>query len=247
MEADEMQLNFSLTPETFRAVTATLSEARLARYLPAADGDPRLAFELYLWNARICEAFYLPCQIMEVACRNAIARAVADRFGAAWFRHDGFQAGLPSRLREEMGRAVAQEGARHGDRLAADHVIGSLTFGFWVHLLTKGFEHTLWRHGMGPYFPHAPPGVRRVDLHQRIDRGRMFRNRIAHHEAVFDKRPAAEASNIGAVVGWVCLDTQWVVGRTASVSRVINLRPRLGLRTGSWSGAVAGGGKSLAA
>jgi hypothetical protein len=42
----------SLTPATLRAVEATLSPARLSRYLAAADGNLELALRLYIWNAR---------------------------------------------------------------------------------------------------------------------------------------------------------------------------------------------------
>jgi hypothetical protein len=217
---------FSLTPATLRAVQTTLSPARLARYLPAAGGNADLALRLYLWNARICEAFYLPCQIAEVACRNVIARALADRYGMHWYNHEPFLSILPNRLRDEVDKVVGHERARHGVSLTMDHVISNLTFGFWVHLLTKGFDFILWKRGMSPYFRHAPAGMARLDLHQRVDRVRMFRNRIAHHEAVFDKRPMAEHNNIFLVVGWICVETQWLLAQLAGVARTINSRPR---------------------
>jgi hypothetical protein len=90
--------------------------------------------------------------------------------------------------------------------LAADHVIGHLTFGFWVHLLTKRFNVILWKHWLARYYPFAPSATR-PEMHQRVDRVRIFRNRIAHHDAVFDKRPVAEHNNLFGVMGCLCRDT----------------------------------------
>lgn len=44
-----------------------MSQARLARYLPAAKGDRFHALRHYVWNARLCEEFYIPLQFSEIA------------------------------------------------------------------------------------------------------------------------------------------------------------------------------------
>ena len=49
-----------------------MSPARLDRFVPAARGDRNHALRLYIWNARLCEKFYLPIQLAEVTMRNAI-------------------------------------------------------------------------------------------------------------------------------------------------------------------------------
>ncbi len=55
----------------------------------------------------------------------------------------------------------------------------------------------------------------------------VIRNRIAHHRAVFDKRPMAEHTNMVALIGWICLDVRWMLGHLTKVPGAINLRPRL--------------------
>jgi hypothetical protein len=218
---------FCLTPGTMLAVRATLSEARLGRYLLAAEGDADLALRLYVWNVRLCEAFYLPCQMVEIACRNTIARALAEHYGARWFAHEPFCSTLPNRLRDELDKAALHQRAKHGSRLTGDHIIGTLTFGFWVHLMTRGFAFTLWKRGFRAYFPYMPSGTSQMDLYQRMDRARMFRNRIAHHDAVFDKRPTAEHASLLVLIGWICADTHWLLARLTRVPRTINARPRV--------------------
>lgn len=220
-----MQDPFSLTTSTMQAVTHVLTPHRLGRYLAAANGDQHLALRLYIWNARLCEAFYLPCQMAEVACRNAIARALTEHYGMHWHNDEHFRSVLPKRLRCELENAVLLSQQHRGG--SADRVAGALTFGFWVHLLTKGFDFILWKSGMSGCFPNAPSGIARGDIHRRVDRVRMFRNRIAHHDAVFDRQPTSEHGNIVQTVGFVCPETQWLLVRLSRVPRTINARPRI--------------------
>ena len=210
-----MQLPFSCTPATLRAVEATLSREHLSPYLTAAKGDRHLALQFYVWNARICEAFYLPCQIAEIACRNAIVIALVARYGAGWSRDERFRFTLPGRLRAQLGRACDGEGG-----------VAGLTLGFWTHLLSTGFDFTLWKTGVVVAFPHAPLGVTRNVIYDRVNQLRIFRNRIAHHATVFDKRPIAEHQNLLTTVAWVSPETRWLVGGLSGVSRTINARPK---------------------
>jgi hypothetical protein len=130
-----------------------------------------LALLLHIWNVRLCEAFYLPRQFVEVAFRNAIARALAERFGDRGHQHEPFRAILTARLRLELDKALeAARHKQHGD--LGTHVIVSLTFGFWVHLLTKAFDFTLWKAGIARSFPNAPATAKLPDLHELVDRCR---------------------------------------------------------------------------
>jgi hypothetical protein len=138
-----------------KAVRGTLSAPRLGRYLPAANGDPHLALRLYVWNARLCEAFYLPCQLAEVACRNAVARALVGKYGANWCADSRFHSILPNHLRAELDKVNTEERVRRGIAdLTVDHIVAGLTFGFWVALLTAKFDFTIWKGGMLPFFRH---------------------------------------------------------------------------------------------
>ena len=73
-----MQLTFSCTPSALKNIEGTISPARLGRYAGSAGVDKQKALQLYVWNARLCEAFYLPIQLCEVAIRNAIHGALEN-------------------------------------------------------------------------------------------------------------------------------------------------------------------------
>lgn len=223
-----MQHLFSCTPNVLTALERTLSAARLGRYLPAAGGDRHRALRLYIWNVRLCEAFYLPCQIAEVSIRNSISRALASHYKTnQWYVKGGFRCLLPPRLANELNDVIADKQRDHGARMTHDHIIAGLSFGFWSQTLTKNFEHSgVWPAHIPQAFPHAPSGINRKELYRRVDSIRSFRNRIAHHCAIFDKSPKAMHDEIMEMIGWACPETAWLVTGLSKVSQTINARPR---------------------
>ena len=204
-----------------------MSPARLARFSAAANGDKNLALRLYIWNARLCEAFYLPLQVAEIAVRNAVHIPLRSRFGPAWFSSGKFLDQMPKRYKEEVYETVQREAARRGAAFTGDHVVAALTFGFWVHLLTSRYDNILWQGGVSRSFPHITRGMTRADVHEKVERLRDFRNLVAHHSAIFDRGPKAEYQNLVDILGLICPDTLWLLGELSNPDKVINARPRI--------------------
>ena len=96
-----------------------------------------MALRLYVWNARICEAFYLPLQLAEVTIRNRIHAGVILRYGTGWEAQGRFLCTLPQRLQSELNETLRKERVVRGAALTINHVVAGLSFGFWVNLLTK--------------------------------------------------------------------------------------------------------------
>lgn len=220
-----MQYPFSCSPATYAAIAATLSQPRLDRYLNAAAGDRNLALRLYVWNARICEAFYIPTQLAEISLRNALASGLRGRYGNDWHLAPGLVSALPERLQRELEKVIAEERRMHRGAFNADHVVSALSLGFWVHLTTATPRQYVWLGAIRQHFPFMPPGIRDDEIHGAADRLRRFRNRVAHHNAIFDKGPTAEYRNIQNLVGWICPDTLWFLKQLANPAAVINRRP----------------------
>lgn len=220
-----MQLLQAPGPDQLRRLEHILQSERIDRYMPAAGGDRQRAFGLYLWNCALCEAFLLPLHFAEISCRNAIHRALVSRCGPQWFESRTLANLLDDRRRAELVDAAGKELRQHGAAMTGHHVVSGLTFGFWEHLTTKRFERFLWAKGLSPAFPDAPAAKRREDLHGLLESVRRWRNRIAHHQAIFDKGPMRKHQDAIEIIGWSCAESgSWV----ASVSRVpltISLRP----------------------
>lgn len=221
-----MQYPFSCTPQTYAAIEAVLSQPRLGRYMSAAGQDRHLALRYYVWNARLCEEFYIPTQIAEVAFRNVLASGLNARYGNAWHTAPALTSGLPQRLLTELRKTESDERRKHGPAFTADHIISALSLGFWVHLTTAAPRNYVWQGTLRNLFPHMPAITPDSEIQKAADRLRKLRNRIAHHNAIFDKHPTAEYRNIQDLLGWICPETTWLVRQLSNPARVINQRPK---------------------
>lgn len=65
-------------------------------------------------------------------------------------------------------------------------------------------EMTLWRLALRGAFPHAS-SLNRTGAHTPLDHLWTFRNRIAHHEPIFQRHLQQDYQNILNVMTWVCL------------------------------------------
>jgi hypothetical protein len=220
-----MQYLFSCMPNTLSEIEKTISEQRVGRYLREAKGDKNRALRLYVWNARICEAFYLPGQLVEVAIRNRLHETLTQKYGNNWNANQSFFSPLPDRLKTQLQNSRHEAARDHGVAHTINHVISGLSLGFWCHLLTARFEPILWSAGMQSAFPNIPAQVTRQEVYNKIDQFRTWRNRIAHHGAVFDKRPMKELQNIQELLAWICEETLWFMNETNNVHRSLGRKP----------------------
>ena len=72
---------------------------------------------------------------------------------------------------------------KENDRDNPDSIIPGLSFGFWVRLLSSSNEATIWTAGLYKSFPRK---TSRSDLHNRLRKMSLVRNRIAHLEPIND-------------------------------------------------------------
>lgn len=222
-----MQALFSCTPAALQDIQRTLSPARLSRYLPAANGNLHHAMRLYVWNAHLCAELYLPLQTAEITLRNVLHETLTRRYGAGWYSRTAFIDILPDRYKNELRRKVQDEQVKRQGAFTVNHVVAAMPLGFWVALLTVGFDHILWANGMRASFRDLPKNVGRQDVYGSVERLRHFRNKVAHHYAIFDRHPLDEYANALKVIGWASSDTQWLVRQLVNPQAMMAQRPRL--------------------
>jgi len=165
-----------------------VSKARWTTYLHAAamvDTCPTL---LYLWNMRLCGALLMPLHLVEILVRNAAAEALGSQHGPAWPHNDAFRRRLP---RVHTGYCAGSELEKAISRSTrVDDVVAGLSFAFWHQLFTRRFDQSLWKTGFSRVFPHAlplPSHALRAAAYADLSRLRQLRNRIAHHEPIFQR------------------------------------------------------------
>jgi hypothetical protein len=193
--------------------------------LGPAGNDQNRAFALYTWNCAICESFHFSLHFAEISCRNALHRALLHRFGDYWYNNSLFLKLLDPKYQDEVYAVLVGEALQHGENVTGHHIVSGLGFGFWEHLATKRFDRLLWARGIRSVFPNAPKGATREEIHDLIESVRRWRNRIAHHRAIFDKGPTKKHQDVLDLIKIACADTfMWVSG-LSRVATAINLRP----------------------
>ncbi|MFI8203647.1 hypothetical protein [Streptomyces sp. NPDC085937] len=177
-----------------------LSQPRLRRYIRAAHGDARTATRLYWWNIEVSAALLGSLHCLELALRNALHGALVQHHG----RPDWWTvAPLNDRGRKLVDDARRCCGRRRR-RTTPDDMVAELTFGFWVSLLSAGYDRDFWvpvLHSAFPYYRGRRDGLYR-DLTSLV----LLRNRVMHHEPVHHRHLAADHDTIYRVLGYLSLE-----------------------------------------
>lgn len=192
------------TPAINNSLLRTLTPRRLAKYLTANNNNLDQALKLYEENTKLAESFYTPLQGVEVCLRNCIQQQLATTYGADWFQNGapGFTGVSQSMIAEAFGILV-EAGKSHP--YDPNDVVAELKFAFWVGLLGPHYDATLWRRCVYRAFPNARRPRREV--HGRLNAIRRFRNRIMHHEPIYQRPLQQLHDEVIETIGWMCADT----------------------------------------
>ncbi|MFT7839963.1 hypothetical protein Q5530_27795 [Saccharothrix sp. BKS2] len=210
-----------------QSIAELISLPRLRCYLDHVHGDLEAAVELYAWNARVSAAFGETSGILEVVLRNALAkqmnaRHIRGRHPGSWL--DDHARELTPQARADIAKARNRV-ERTGKRAVDDQVITQLGFGFWRFLVIKRYSSTLWL-DLQYAFPHAPKRNRRYEVETRVAALHEFRNRMAHHEPVWNKPLKARLSDLRDVVNYVSPEIgDWWNQGYCSISQVLDTCP----------------------
>lgn len=192
------------TPAINVAIERAVSAPRLGRYLRDSGGIVDAALSLYERNARLAEAFYRPLQSLEVALRNHMSGELAARYGSHWYSNNGPPLGQEAI--DKITKAV-DDLRRAGRQPSPGAVVAELNFGFWVMVMARKYDSTLWRTTFNPVFREAGRKMPRQRVHNRMDRIRNFRNRVFHHEPIYHLDPAGMHAEIIDAIAWICPET----------------------------------------
>ena len=177
-------------------IIETLSESRLHRYglksLPEKEVLAR-----YRWNLALSEAFYPALSLMEVALRNNIDRALSgltddylDENWLGWVSTPWMiSKGLPNPEQDALIK-TKQKLARTAPHYTRGKLVAELNFGFWAGLFKSYYHPKLWINRHKPLHKVFPgdTSLKALTVYKRLDTIRLLRNRIAHHEAIFERK-----------------------------------------------------------
>lgn len=213
-------------------IGATLSPIRLHRFVVAA-GSPAQGLRLYRWNAQLASAYWTPLHFMEVAVRNAVHDSLSDYFGKQdWF--EGPIAGAGAEWLYDSEREAVEKAISKLHTISPGKVVAELHFGFWVGLLSgrympppsvragADYHDLVWvKGGVGRKFGGAKRGI----IYKRLNRLRLFRNRIAHHEHLMGENLDLVSQDIDETLKLLDPATATWVRAMSDVQKVRNSRP----------------------
>jgi hypothetical protein len=157
-----------------------LSSPRFNVYLAKSNNDFGIAYQLYIANIELSEAFYPIMSVLEVSLRNAIHETLKDYFkDEYWFKNN-----LPPDFLPFVSEAV-QKLTLQKKTITADRIIAELNFGFWNRLFNRNYTSLLWKQ-LRLIFKNTPKYLRQRDtIADALYRIRKLRNRIYHYEPIF--------------------------------------------------------------
>lgn len=188
-----------------------LGEPRVQGYLDACGGDGAAALALYQWNTRAGGAFWETLSHLEIALRNVLASRLAARHAAArragsWLDDPAQE--LDNRARRDIAKARRRVKAKRKEPTEGQ-VLSELSFGFWRFLFAKRYAASLWPDLAGG-FPGAPDRAR-TTIERPVTRLHEFRNRLAHHERVWNQPLKDRYADITALLSYIDPDlADWV-------------------------------------
>lgn len=225
-------------------IDARLGSPRFQKYIDLCAGDRQRALALYEWNVTLGQALMRDIAHFEIALRNAYDAA----FSAHWPGSDHWLLDPDSPAVTPIWRIKKNRGLKRGsdvnyqNRRAVDSaiykcggvratpgkVMAELSFGFWRHLTSASHEKTVWV----PYLHHAyPQKTDRAEVDKIIGNINTVRNRIAHHEPIFDRvqmpgqEPACVQADLMGVLAMVAPDAAAHLAPSSTVAAALSQRP----------------------
>lgn len=226
----ESQQSFSYGALIARDLEALISSKRYSTYLKKAGYKDDLAFELYLYNARLAKAFLFPLHVAEVVVRNGIDEVLCSRYTNLWHLDTGFRSMITPESLNTLNKAIdrASKGAAPAQK---DDVVSRLTFDFWSNLFRASYDRPLWQTNIKTLMP-LNPTITRASLQTLLVSINSFRNRIAHHEPILSLDVSLMYKEILQVVGYRSATAERWIKCHSTVHKVMRTRPSSGLGAG---------------
>lgn len=111
---------------------------------------------------------------------------------------------------------------RKGKRPSESQTISELGFGFWRFLITR--RHTALWPDLASAFPGAPDR-RRETVEEPVARLHELRNRIAHHQRIWNRDLAARYADVLLVAGYLDAGLPAWIARSCAVPALVRVRP----------------------
>lgn len=221
--ADQIQAQSQWSAQELRTFITAISVSRFATYLKAAGNNHQRALAIYKWNLDVSSLLFVVIQLAEIALRNAVGLSLEKRYGVAWHTNAAFMNSLTQSSRDQITQ-VKTNLARVRYPYAVGDVIANLSLGFWTHLMTKRHDVPIWNTNLANSLPNLPANVNRSIIQGRLEKIRILRNRIAHHEHLLGRNLLSDLGMILSTISWMAPSVNKLINY-ARIEAVIRSRP----------------------
>lgn len=219
-------------PESFESLRRLLSVKRFDTLLVAADGTPEGGLRLYAWNIEISSAFWGSFHMLEISLRNALHAQLSELAQQEdWWNaklllsRDTAKDLLHRDTKNEIQKAISSATKKQiakGLETEPGHIVAELNFSFWNGMLANRYQQRLWEASLMHAFPYY--AGRRGILHHDLDRLRMLRNRIAHHEPIFDRDLMVDHEKICDMLGYIEPEAKIWVMKNSRIMEILAMK-----------------------
>ncbi|MEZ8649399.1 hypothetical protein AB6D92_10505 [Vibrio splendidus] len=198
-------------------IEVDLSNERLLPYFNDGKHDWHIAFNLYLYNARLSKAFLYPLHILEVALRNKLHELFCSLFNDNWPNDPAFQAMLNQHSSNSLNKARQKVNNR-----STEDIVAALSFDFWSNFLFRSNYEAFWRINYSKLNINGP---KFRQFKTKINEANDLRNRIAHHEPILRLDCSSIHTEILTAIQWLSFEIyRWTKEHT-TVPVILRTKP----------------------
>jgi len=188
--------------ESHKTLIEAFSKSRLYAYMLPGEGIEQ-AFARYQNNIRLGESLVPALHYLEIILRNRLDQAIGNIYGKNWM------ISVPPGLRMDEGNleklGSASRHFQYEKRATPNHddLVAHMAFGFWSSFFHKRYDEQLWhrKYFAAQVFPYMKHDHRSRNVTKpKLQVIKAIRNRIAHHEPIWNWKPGAK------VVHTLCLE-----------------------------------------
>lgn len=201
------------------------SNARVSRFVKAANGDRRKAQKMYYANARVAQSFQPLLSFFEVILRNQLHYALAAHFNdVQWlinqktgFMSDSSLTHTVKKTGKVMVNDFLKKEVERSERtligkkrnVTAGRVIAELNLGFW-NSLYETHHYALLKGVPCRIFKSLPTGYGRKEVNNAIQEIRTLRNRVSHNEPLCFSNKAYDMTYAKEMYGKINDFLSWI-------------------------------------
>ena len=167
-----------------------LSSSKLKPYLDI-EKDQEKAIKLFVYNLKLSSELYKLIHVFELSTRNIFDIFLSKRYDRNWINRNDLLTGNNGK-NNKLIIDISNAKNNCKNKKNKDDIISNLSLGFWVNLLSSSNNDKIWQPSLRKMFF----GYNRNEIHDIFMNIKDIRNRIAHHETIFNKKIDKTKSNI---------------------------------------------------